>query len=274
MALNQMSSEVHTKEVSASFASAPDPRLSELMQAAVRHLHALVEEVQLTREEWMAAIQFLTAVGQRSDDVRQELVLLSDTLGVSMLLEMINALPAPGASEPTVLGPFYVPGAPMLALGDSIVSDPATGGEALMMSGAVKDLRGVPVPGASLDVWQVQPNGRYDIEEDPAKRNLRGRFETGPDGTYRFATVRPVDYTIPDDGPVGAMLRAAGRTSWRPAHIHVRVTADGYKPLVTHLFDEASPWLEHDAVFGVRPSLVVDMSGPECTYDLVIEPAS
>jgi hydroxyquinol 1,2-dioxygenase len=135
----------------------------------------------------------------------------------------------------------------------------------------VKGLDGRPVPRASLDVWQVQPSGLYDIEEDPSKRNLRSRFETGADGAYRFTTVRPVDYTIPDDGPVGTMLRGTGRHSWRPAHVHFMITADGFKPLVTHLFDESSPWLERDAVFGVRPSLVVDMDGKECVYEFVIE---
>jgi catechol 1,2-dioxygenase len=257
--------------VCAEFAQAPDARLAELMQAAVRHLHAFVEEVGLTREEWTAGIEFLTSVGQRCDEVRQEFILLSDTLGVSMLLEMINADPAPGASEPTVLGPFYVEGAPARSFGDSIVDDPATGGEPLVLSGTVKDLAGRPVSDAVVEVWQVQPNGLYDIEEDPGKRNLRAVFRTGADGAYKFVTVRPTDYTIPDDGPVGAMLRASGRKAWRPAHLHLRVTAPGYKRLVTHVFDQASPWLEHDAVFGVRPSLAAALSAPECVFDLVIE---
>jgi protocatechuate 3,4-dioxygenase beta subunit len=263
--------EEHSRQVCASFAPAADPRLSEVLQAVVRHAHALVEEVGLTRDEWLAAIRFLTAVGARCDDVRQEFILLSDTLGVSTLLELINAAPAPGASEPTVLGPFYVPDALLRSFGDSIVTDPATGGTPLVMTGTVKGLDGRPVPRASLDVWQVQPSGLYDIEEDPSKRNLRSRFETGADGAYRFTTVRPVDYTIPDDGPVGAMLRGTGRHSWRPAHVHFMITADGFKPLVTHLFDDSSPWLERDAVFGVRPSLAVDMDGKECVYDFVIE---
>lgn len=261
----------HRRQVCASFSRASNPRLSELLQAVVRHAHELVEEVALTRDEWLAAVRFLTAVGARSDDVRQEFILLSDTLGVSTLLEMVLAAPAPGASEPTVLGPFYLPGTPLRSFGDSIVADPATGGTPLVMTGAVKDLDGRPVPRASLEVWQVQPNGLYDIEEHPSKRNLRSRFETGADGAYRFKTVRPVDYTIPDDGPVGAMLRATGRHSWRPAHVHFMITADGFKPLVTHLFNGTSPWLERDAVFGVRPSLVVGMDGNECVYDFVIE---
>lgn len=262
----------HLSQVLEAFASGGNARLVELMQAAVTHLHAFVDEVQLTREEWMTGIRFLTGVGARCDDVRQEFILLSDTLGVSMLLEMVNAHPAQGASEPTVLGPFYVPGAPELPLGGSIVVDPATGGSPLVLSGTVGDLAGSPVPGACLEIWQVQPNGRYDIEDDPDRRNLRGAFRTGADGSYRFETVRPVDYTIPDDGPVGVMLRATNRLPWRPAHLHFKITAAGYKPLVTHLFDASSPWLDRDVVFGVRPSLAADMSGTECMYDFRLEP--
>lgn len=266
----RMSTAELSAEVGEAFAGAPDGRLGEVMQAAVRHLHAFAEEAGLTHEEWMAGIRFLTAVGARCDDVRQEFILLSDTLGLSSLLEMINRPPAP-ASEPTVLGPFYVPDAPECPIGGSIVFDPATGGRPLVMNGTVTDGLGRPVPRARVEVWQVQPNGLYDIEEDPAKRNLRARLQTGADGAYRFATVRPVDYTIPDDGPVGAMLKACGRQSWRPAHVHFSITADGYRPLVTHVFDRSSPWLHQDAVFGVRPSLVAGMDGPECTFDFVLD---
>ncbi|HLH46943.1 MAG TPA: dioxygenase, partial [Acidimicrobiales bacterium] len=253
----------HTAQVCDSFVG-DDPRARDVLQAAVRHLHAFVTEVGLTREEWRAGIDFLTAVGQRCDEVRQEFILLSDTLGVSMLLEMVNAAPPVGASEPTVLGPFFVDDAAECANGASVVSDPTTGGEALVLSGRVTDIEGRPVAGAAIDVWQVQPSGRYDIEDDPARRNLRGRLRTTPDGAFRFTTVRPVDYTIPDDGPVGSLLRSSGRHAWRPAHVHFRITADGYEPLVTHLFDRASPYLDSDAVFAVRSSLVADMSGPEC----------
>lgn len=260
-----------TEQVVESFAGAGDARLAEIMSAAVRHLHQFASEVGLTREEWMAGIRFLTEVGARCDDVRQEFILLSDTLGVSMLLEFVNAVAAPGASEPTVLGPFYVPGAPACRNGDSIVFDPETGGQPLVMHGTVTDLQGRPLPDATVEVWQVQPNGRYDIEEDTARRNLRGTLVTGPDGAYRFSTVRPVDYTIPHDGPVGVMLDASGRHPWRPAHIHFKISAGGFQPLVTHLFDRSSPWLSSDAVFGVRPTLVADMSGPECRYDFVLD---
>jgi protocatechuate 3,4-dioxygenase beta subunit len=263
--------EEHRRRVCATFDQAANARTAEVLAAAVRHLHAFVEEVGLTREEWLTGIEFLTAVGQRCDDVRQEFILLSDTLGVSMLLEMVNEQPVAGATEPTVLGPFYVEGAPPRAFGDSIVDDPATAGEPLLLHGTVSDLDGRPIPNATIDVWQVQPNGLYDIEEDPHKRNLRGFFHTGPDGRYEIRTLRPVDYTIPDDGPVGEMLRVAGRESWRPAHIHLIVGAPGFKRLVTHVFDQSSAWLDQDAVFGVRHSIVASMDEGDCLFDVVLD---
>jgi protocatechuate 3,4-dioxygenase beta subunit len=263
--------EEHRHQVSSTFDRAASPRTAVVLAAAVRHLHAFVEEVGLTRQEWLMGIEFLTAVGKKCDEVRQEFILLSDTLGVSMLLEMVNEQPVAGATEPTVLGPFYVQGAPSRSFGESIVDDPSTGGESLLLHGTVRDLDGRPIPDATIDVWQVQPNGLYDIEEDRHKRNLRGVFQTDGEGRYLIRTLRPVDYTIPDDGPVGEMLRAAGRQSWRPAHIHLLVRAPGFKQLVTHVFDEASPWLGHDAVFGVRPSLATSMEGGDCLFDLVLE---
>lgn len=263
----------HTGTVCASFGG-DDPRLTEVMRAAVRHLHAFAAEVRLTREEWMAGIRFLTEVGQRCDEARQEFILLSDTLGLSMLLEMLATPPAPGATEPTVVGPFYVADVSDFDDGRSIVARDGTGGEPLIVDGTVRDTAGCVVTGATVDVWQVQPDGRYDIEDDPRARNLRARFRTRQDGGFRFSTVRPVDYTIPDDGPVGAMLRASGRHPWRPAHIHFAVRAAGYEPLVTHLFDAASPHLDGDAVFAVRPSLVRDMGGPSCTVEFVLQPSA
>jgi protocatechuate 3,4-dioxygenase beta subunit len=262
----------HTNRVCAAFGRDQD-RLTEVMTAAVRHLHAFATEVHLTRDEWMAGVQFLTTVGQRCDDTRQEFILLSDTLGLSMLVEMLATPPAPGATEPTVLGPFYVADVADCDDASSIVAMDGTGGEPLVVDGHVRDITGAAVAGATVDVWQVQPDGRDDIEEDPAARNLRGRFRTRIDGHFRFRTVRPVDYTIPDDGPVGAMLRASGRHSWRPAHIHFAVKAAGYEPLVTHLFDAASPYLDTDAVFAVRSSLVTDMAGPTCKVELVLQPS-
>ncbi|MPY94697.1 MAG: 6-chlorohydroxyquinol-1,2-dioxygenase [Acidimicrobiia bacterium] len=263
----------HLAEVQASLAGGQDARLVEVLGAAVRHLHAFVEEVGLTREEWLAGVQFLTAVGQRCDDLRQEFILLSDTLGVSMLVEMVAQAQLDGATEPTVLGPFHVPGAPRRANGSSIV-DSELGGEPLLVHGAVRTLRGEPIGGATLDVWQTAPNGLYDVQDEAnqAPMNLRGVFSTTDDGRYDFRTVRPVDYQVPKDGPVGRLLAAAGREAWRPAHVHFVVAAPGYKTLTTHAFDAGSAHLDSDAVFGVRSSLVVDMGGGEATFDVVLEP--
>jgi len=266
-----ISPEQHLAEVLATFDDAPSPRRAELLKAAVKHLHAFVLETRLTRDEWFAAIQFLTAVGHMCDDKRQEFILLSDTLGVSMLVEMINQQTAAGATEPTVFGPFHVDGAPARANGDSI-DDPSSGGEPLHVSGRVTSLDGTPIGGATLDVWQVQGNGRYDVQDRERRLNLRGVFTTDVDGLFDLWTVRPVDYTVPDDGPVGKMLQSAGRHPWRPAHIHFLLRAPGHKTLVTHIFDAASPWLGSDVVFGVRQSLVVSMEGGACTFDFVLEP--
>jgi len=259
------------RQVCSSFDRAPNPRTATIMSAAVRHLHAFVQEVGLTPSEWRTGIEFLTAVGHKCDELRQEFILLSDTLGVSMLIEMINEGPASGATEATVLGPFYVEEPIPRSFGDSIVDDSRTAGTPLVLSGTVRDLAGRPIPRATIDVWQVQPNGLYDIEEDPRKRNLRGQFLTDDNGRYEVRTVRPVDYTIPDDGPVGEMLEATGRPSWRPAHIHLKVAADGFKTLVTHVFDDASPWLGQDAVFGVRPSIITGMGDGNSRFDVALE---
>ena len=262
----------HLAQVQASFDGAPDPRLAEIMRAAVAHLHAFVAEVGLTRDEWIAAVDFLTRVGQMCDGQRQEVILLSDTLGVSMLVEMLNHAGVPGTTEPTVFGPFHVDGTPERPCGASIVDDRAAGGEPLTVAGRVRDQDGRPVPGARLDVWQTAPNGLYDVQ-DPTQpeMNLRGVFTTGEDGAYSFRTVRPVAYPIPEDGPVGEMLRASGRHNWRPAHIHFLVSAPGHKPVITHVFDRASRYLDEDAVFGVRPSLILDMEGGTATFDPVLE---
>jgi hydroxyquinol 1,2-dioxygenase len=268
---NQVSADDHLAQVLASFDGAPDPRAREILQAAVRHLHAFVTEIRLTREEWAGAIAFLTAVGQKCDETRQEFILLSDTLGVSMLVEMLNQQASPGCTEPTVLGPFYVEGAPARANGETIAIDPQEG-EPLVLTGEVRSIDGTPLAGATLDIWQVQPSGLYDVQEYGEKRNLRGLFTTDDNGHYRVGCVRPVDYCIPDDGPVGKMLRAGGREAWRPAHIHLIVRAEGHKPLITHVFDAASRRLNSDAVFGTRPSLVVDMSSAIARFDVVLEP--
>lgn len=265
--------EEHLAQVQASVEGADDARLAEIVQAAVKHLHAFVTEVGLTRDEWFAGVDFVTRVGQMCDDRRQEVILLSDVLGVSMLVEMTGQAATPGTTEPTVFGPFHVEGAPPRPLGSTIV-DRDVGGEPLTVHGTVRDSTGAPVGGACLDVWQTAPNGLYDVQDDgqPAM-NLRGMFTTGDDGRYSFDTVRPAAYPIPADGPVGELLRATGRHNWRPGHIHFLITAPGHEPLITHVFDRASDYLDSDAVFGVRPSLIVDMDGGEARFDPVLAPA-
>lgn len=262
----------HLADVLDAHAHPTDERIGRIVRAAITHLHAFVEEVGLTRDEWFRGIEFLTAVGQMCDDQRQEFILLSDTLGVSMLVEMINQDGADGTTEPTVFGPFHVADAPLRAIGDSIVDDDDPG-TPLTFEGTVRSLDGSPIAGAVVDVWQTASNGLYDVQDpEQTPMNLRGRFTTGDDGAYRFVSVRPVAYPIPGDGPVGELLRVSGRHNWRPAHTHVMVTAPGHKTVITHVFDAGSDYLDSDAVFGVRDSLVVDMSGDRVRFDLVLEP--
>jgi catechol 1,2-dioxygenase len=244
-----------TTEVVRRLAATPDPRLREVMQALVRHLHAFAREVSLTEEEWLAGIRFLTATGQMCDDKRQEFILLSDTLGLSMLVDEINHEAGGAVTESTVLGPFYVADAPFREYGDSIVLK--DDGEPAVVSGVVRGTDGKPIPGAVLDVWQTASNRLYDVQDpDQPPFNLRGRFRTRDDGSYRFVTVRPASYPVPDDGPVGKLLRATGRHPWRAAHIHAVVSADGYQPVTTHIFDADSDYLDSDTVFGVKDSLI------------------
>jgi protocatechuate 3,4-dioxygenase beta subunit len=233
-----------------------DPRLKEIITSVVTHLHAVVKEIEPTMEEWMAAIQFLTATGKMCDDKRQEFILLSDTLGVSMLVDAINNRKPSGATESTVLGPFHVEGAPEKKMGETISKDGK--GEPVYVSGQVVDQSGKPIEGAMLDVWQTSADGFYDIQ-DPSQpeMNLRGLFTTGPDGKFFFRTVKPSAYPIPTDGPVGKLLTALGRHPMRPAHIHFIVGAKGYDPVTTHMFVEGDDYLDSDAVFGVKDSLIV-----------------
>ena len=267
-------------EVDRSFSASPDRRLGEVMQAAVRHLHAFVSEVRPTHEEWLAAVGFLTAVGHACTDTRQEFVLLSDVLGVSSLVEMSAFRGAEGATENTVLGPFYVPGSPWRANGDSILEN-ADDGERLLVRGRVTDLAGRPLKGATVDVWQNATNRLYAVQ-DPGQHphNLRGRFAAGEDGGFSFRTVRPVPYPIPADGPVGGLLRSTGRHPWRAAHVHLLVSAPGHETLTTHLFDAESDYLDSDAVFGVRDSLVVRFAPDavtgelEARFDVALQPVA
>ena len=230
--MEPMTAQELTETVVSRFDTTPDVRLHRVMVALVRHLHAFVTEVGLSEDEWFAGIRFLTETGQISSDTRQEFILLSDTLGVSMLVDLINNRKSLGATESTIFGPFYVPDAPVRANGESI--DLNNEGEPLLVRGAVRSTDGTPLAGALVDVWQTAPNGFYDVQDPTQPRfNFRGRFFTDRSGRYEFRTARPVPYPIPDDGPVGRMLSATGRHPWRAGHIHALVSADGHARLIT-----------------------------------------
>ena len=247
-----------TAAVLASFDGCPDERLRTVMRSLTAHLHAFVTDVALTQEEWQAAIAVLTATGHITTGKRQEWILWSDTLGVSMLVDALSSRTPEGATESTVQGPFYVPGSPRRGYGDRIDEIPA--GEALWVHGHVRSLDGRPLPGAELDVWQNGDNELYAVQDPEAPEDhLRGLFTTRDDGSYGFVTVRPTPYPIPYDGPVGQMLSATGRHPWRPAHIHMMVRAPGHRPVTTHLFDVTSEHIDGDAVFAVKPSLVREL---------------
>ena len=242
--------------VNARMGKETDPRVDEIMSALVRHLHDFVKEVQLTTEEWQAAIDFLTKTGQMCSGERQEFILLSDVLGCSMLVDTINHRRPPQATENTVLGPFHVDNAPFRENGATISLDGK--GEPCLFEGRVLDLDGQPVEGACVDVWSDNADGYYDVQqpEIQPKWNNRGRFTTNADGYYSFVGIRPVSYPIPDDGPVGKLLAQLGRHPWRPAHMHYIVTAPGFQKLVTHTFVAGDQYLSSDAVFGVNKSLI------------------
>jgi hydroxyquinol 1,2-dioxygenase len=244
-----------TDAVLAKLQGATDPRFKQVMTSLIKHLHAFVREVELTEAEWFAGIQFLTDTGQKCDDKRQEYILLSDTLGVSMLVDAINHRKPSGATESTVLGPFYVSGAPELSIGADLSEN--LPGEKTYFSGRVLTPQGKPIAGATLDLWSTDNEGWYDVQLQGQGMRARGKITTDAQGRYAFWTVKPVSYPIPTDGPVGQMLLKMGRHPYRPAHTHMIVSAPGYEPVTTHLFVEGDPYLESDAVFGVKNSLVV-----------------
>jgi catechol 1,2-dioxygenase len=249
------------------YSQTPDPRLREVLASLVRHLHAFARDVRLTEAEWMAGIDFLTRTGQKCDDKRQEMILLSDNLGLSALVNMVSAGVPEGATESTVLGPFFVPGAPELASGQSILRRALSEPE-FVVHGHVLGPRGERVAGARIDVWQTDSNGTYDVQ-DPSQpeHNLRGAYRAGDDGAFLVRSIRPTSYPIPTDGPVGELLRLTDRHPWRPAHLHAMIAAPGYKTLVTHLFDAEDAYLDSDVVFAVKASLVRDITLNESAGD-------
>ncbi|MEF0942981.1 intradiol ring-cleavage dioxygenase [Rhizobium sp. BR 362] len=239
-------------------AHARDARLKQVMEVVTRKLHEAVKELEPTQDEWMEAILFLTRTGHTCTDWRQEFILLSDVLGVSMLVDAINNRKPSGASESTVLGPFHVADAPELPMGANICLDQK--GEDMVISGRILDTEGRPIENAVLDVWQANDEGFYDVQQKGIQPdfNLRGIFRTGKDGHYWFRAVKPKYYPIPDNGPVGQLLGALGRHPYRPAHLHYIIKAPGFETLTTHIFDPDDPYIHSDAVFGVKESLLAE----------------
>ncbi len=245
-----------TDRVVASFDKAASDRYRQVMTSLVRHLHGFACEVRLTQAEWDTAIEFLTRVGHLTDDRRQEFILLSDVLGLSMLTVTINEPGARGATESTVFGPFFVEDAPWIELGGDLARGHK--GVPCYVSGQVRSTDGSPLPGARIDAWESDEDGFYDVQYEGNQTSGRGWLTAGPNGEYAFWSVRPSAYPIPHDGPVGELLSAAGRGPMRPAHLHFKVTSPGHRPLITHVFAAGDPYLADDAVFGVKDSLVAE----------------
>jgi protocatechuate 3,4-dioxygenase beta subunit len=235
-----------------------DPRMRQVMEALVRHLHAAIKEIEPTHEEWLAAIRFLTETGQMCSDWRQEFILLSDVLGVSMLVDAINHRRPSAATPNTILGPFYVADAPHYDLGANICQDGK--GQPMIVAGRVRAIDGQPIAGAQLEVWQTNDDGYYDVQQKgiQPENNLRGVFTSDEEGHYWFQSVKPRHYPIPDDGPVGKLLRRMGRHPNRAAHLHFIVSAPGYVPVITHIFTPDCQYLAEDTVFGVKRELVAE----------------
>jgi hydroxyquinol 1,2-dioxygenase len=238
------------------WATARDPRTAEVLTALVRHLHAFAREVRLTEDEWMAAVRWLTRTGQISDEKREEFILASDVLGLSMLVVQMNHRLDPRATPATVLGPFHIEGSPELDFGGDM-SD-GVPGTPLYVHGTVRDLSGQPVAGAVLDVWQADAEGAYESQiADVDEARLRAKYTTREDGSYCVRTIAPLGYSIPMDGPVGELISGTEISHFRPAHVHFLLAVPGYEPLITHLFQEGAQYLDSDVVFGTKAELVV-----------------
>lgn len=247
-----------TAEVLATFAGTPDPRLRQIMQSLVQHLHGFVNDVRPTTAEWLAAIDFLRDTARHCDDTRNEFILLCDTLGVSILVDLINNPKSEGATESTLLGPVHRLNAPELPAGANIARE-SPNGTPTLVKGRVLDLRGRAIPGALIDVWQANAGGFYDsqLPDLSGEMDCRGKFRSDESGRFLFRTVRPSFYSVPVDGSVGRMLRAVNRHSMRPSHIHFMISAAGYQPVTTHIFDANDAHLENgDTTFAVKPSLI------------------
>ena len=244
-----------TEAVIARMSNCEDPRFRHVMTSLIRHVHDFVRDVQLTEKEWITAIQFLTDVGKTCTEQRQEFILLSDTLGISVLVISINHPAEAGSAESTVLGPYYWEGAPDVPNGSNLAV--GVKGDPTFYSGRVLTASGEPLANALLDIWSGDGEGNYDMQmPGDVGMKARGRIRTDAQGRYWFRSIRPEYYPVPSDGPVGRMLRAMGRHPYRPGHIHMIVSAEGYEPVTTHIFAAGSQYLDSDAVFGVKESLV------------------
>jgi hydroxyquinol 1,2-dioxygenase len=264
--MRQFNEDTLTDAVIARLKDAKNPRFRQLVASLVKHLHAFARDVELTEEEWFEGIKFLTATGQKCDDKRQEFILLSDVLGLSMMVVALNHKSAPGATEATVLGPFFAHGAPEFEYGADLREGATLKGEDTWVSGRILSTDGRPVANATLDIWQAKADGIYDVQEADAQFELRGRVKANAKGEYAFKTYKPKFYGVPTDGPVGELLRAMGRHPMRPAHMHAIVSAPGYQQVITHVFVEGDPYLDSDAVFAVKDSLIgryVKVDSPE-----------
>jgi hydroxyquinol 1,2-dioxygenase len=279
-----------TDLATARWGTARDPRTAELLTALVRHLHAFAREVRLTEAEWMAAIQWLTRTGQISDEKREEFILASDVLGLSMLVVQMNHRFDPRATPATVLGPFHIEGSPQFEFGGDMSQ--GLPGSPLYVHGTVRDLDGNPVPGAVLDVWQADAEGLYEsqVADLDVEARLRGKYTTRDDGSYCVRTIAPRGYSIPMDGPVGELIGRTEISHFRPAHVHFLLAVPGYEPLITHLFQEGAQYLDSDVVFGTKQELVVAFEPREpgdtpdggkstepwleARYDFVLQPAA
>jgi hydroxyquinol 1,2-dioxygenase len=264
-----------TQAVIARHANVADERLQTLITSLVQHLHEFAREIHLTEAEWAAGIDFLTAVGHTCSPTRQEFILLSDTLGLSTLVAAQNHRKPVGCTEATVFGPFHVEGAPEKPLGADVAN--GAEGEPCFVRGCVRGFAGEPIAGAVIEVWQADAKGLYDIQyEGLDEHRARATLRSAQDGGYHFRSIVATPYPIPHDGPVGQLLEALNRHPWRPAHLHFRITAPGYETLVTHVFRDGDPYLDSDAVFGVRSSLVADWprhpAGPTPEGDMLETP--
>jgi len=275
--MNPTDTHALTQAVIDRFADTPDPRLKEIATALVRHLHAFAREVRLTEAEWFRGIEFLTATGHQCSDRRQEFILLSDVLGLSMLTVAMNNDKPAGCTEATVFGPFHVAGAPHYEHGDDVAN--GASGRPCVVRGTVRGLDGAPVGGARLEVWQADDEGLYDVQKEGLDApQARGVLHTRPDGSFDFRTIVAEAYPIPTDGPVGQLLQATRRSPWRPAHLHFMIQAEGHETLITHVFRRGDAYLDADPVFGVRQSLVADWTAQAdgstlLEFDFVLSPA-